>query len=223
MKSTLLTFIGIWPASRFKNFLLRQIGFDVHKDARLSPNFFFKVRELTLGPHSIIRPFNLFRSTSIHLNDFSLIGSWNWFSSAPALFIHSEYRAEFFLGSSSCVNSRNYFDCSGGIYFGNFSDLAGIRSTFITHYIDTRVNSQTCRPINIGHYDMLSSNLKITPGASVGDKSIVAMGSVLTGKSYPSGVLIAGVPGRVLQERTGGWFSRTVGSVGVEGIDDQNQ
>jgi len=221
MKSTLLTFIGIYPASKLKNFLLRQIGFDIHKDAKLSPNFFFNVRELTLGPHSIIRPFNVFRSTSIHLDDSSLIGSWNWFSSAPALSIHNEYKAQFFLGTSSAVNSRNYFDCSGGIYFGKFSDLAGVRSTFITHYIDTRANSQTCKPINIGNYDLLSSNLKITPGATVGDKSIVAMGSVLTGKSYPSGVLIAGVPGRVLHERTGEWFNRAIGSVGVEGIDDQ--
>ena len=60
---------------------------------------------------------------------------------------------------------------------------------------------------------MLSSNIKVTPGAVVGARSIVAMGSVLIAEIYPSGSLIAGVPGKVKGSREGLWFDREVGIV----------
>ena len=60
---------------------------------------------------------------------------------------------------------------------------------------------------------MLSSNIKVAPGAVVGAKSIVAMGSVLIAEEYPSGCLIAGVPGKVKGPREGLWFDRVSGIV----------
>jgi acetyltransferase-like isoleucine patch superfamily enzyme len=220
VRSYFLTIIGIFPASRMKNFVLRRLGFDVARAAILSSNLFLGVSNLSLGQGAVIRRFNVFRDVKIIIHNNTIIGSWNWISSAPALSSHRNFMGELVLGNGSAINSRNYFDCSGGIYFGPLSDLAGVRSTFITHYIDTKVSGQTCEPIIIGEAVMLSSNLKLTPGVKIGNKALIGMGSVLTGKEYPGGFLIAGVPGKVIREVTGTWFERVTGHTGVREDDE---
>lgn len=220
LRSYFLTIIGIFPASRMKNFVLRRLGFDVAHTAVLSPNLFLGVSNLSLGQGSLIRRFNIFRNVKIVIHNNAIIGSWNWISSAPALSSHRNFMGELVLGNSCAINSRNYLDCSGGIYFGPFSHLAGVRSTFITHYIDTKVSGQTCQPIIIGESVMLSSNLNLTPGVKIGNNALIGMGSVLTGKEYPGGFLIAGVPGKVIREVTGAWFERISGPAGLREEDE---
>lgn len=220
VRSYFLTIIGVFPASRIKNFVLRRFGFDIAHTAILSSNLFLGVSNLSLGQGALIRRFNVFRNVKIVIHNNAIIGSWNWISSAPALTSHRNFMGELVMRNDSAINSRNYFDCSGGIYIGPLSDLAGVRSTFITHYIDTKVSGQTCEPIIIGKAVMLSSNLKLTPGVKIGNNSLIGMGSVLTGKEYPGGFLIAGVPGKVIREVTGTWFERVSGPTGVRKEDE---
>jgi len=209
-----LTFlIALLPASRFKNLVMNLLKHNLHTSASFGPNIVLGKCKITIGGNSLIRPFNLFRNVELRVGNDVIIGSWNWFSAAPALKRHSLFRGEISIGDSCGINSRNYFDCSGGISFGMFSDLAGVRSTFITHYIDTHISKQICKPIQIGERVMLSSNIKVAPGAVVGAKSIVAMGSVLIAEEYPSGSLIAGIPGKVKGPRDGTWFDRVSGPV----------
>jgi acetyltransferase-like isoleucine patch superfamily enzyme len=210
---TLTFFVALLPASRLKNVVMNLLKNNVHASAKFGPNIIIGECKITIGRQSLVRPFNIFRNMNLQIGDDAIIGSWNWFSAAPALKKHPLFKGEFSLGNSSAINSRNYFDCSGGISFGAFSDLAGVRSTFITHFIDTKINKQVCKSIQIGERTMLSSNIKVTPGAVVGARSIVAMGSVLIAEIYPSGSLIAGVPGKVKGSREGLWFDREVGIV----------
>ena len=205
--------ISITPGSSFKNFLLRQLGHDIHPTAKFGPNLVIGKTRILLREGSRVRPFNILRNIRLELGSNSIIGSWNWFSAAPALATLSTYKPVFQLGSSTAINSRNYFDCSGGITFGSFADLAGVRSTFVTHYIDTKLNEQTCKPIVIGARTMLSSNLIAMPGATVGAKSIVAAGTVLIGRTYPGESLIAGNPGQLKSPKSGAWFERNQGPV----------
>lgn len=213
MQRYLTLIISVTPGSTFKNFLLRQLGHDIHPKAKFGPNLVIGKTEILLGECSRIRPFNILRNIRLELGPNSVIGSWNWFSAAPALATLKSYKPVFQLGSSSSINSRNYFDCSGGVTFGSFSDLAGVRSTFVTHYIDTVLNEQTCKPIVIGARTMLSSNLIVMPGATVGAKSIVAAGTILIGRTYPDASLIAGNPGQVKSPKSGAWFERYEGPV----------
>jgi acetyltransferase-like isoleucine patch superfamily enzyme len=211
MKSLVTSLLCLFPPSRTKNFSLRILGHNIHRTARFGSSLVIGKSLISLGKDSVVRPFNVFRNMSLVAGEGAIIGSWNWFSAAPALSKGENYSAEFLLGTSGSVNSRNYFDCSGGILFGPFTDLAGVRSTFITHYIDTKNNHQLCKPIIIGERTMLSSNLTVMPGAVVGDRSLVAAGTVLIAQSYPSQSLIAGVPGTFKSERSGEWFDRTFG------------
>lgn len=210
----ILTFaISLIPSSRMKNLLLRSLGHKIHISAKLGSCLVLGTVQLSIGSHSVIRPFNVLRNLNFVTGENSIVGSWNWFSAAPALIKSKNYKGSFHLGKNGSINSRNYFDCSGGITFGDFTDLAGVRSTFITHYINTLNSTQVCLPIVVADYVMLSSNIKVTPGANVGSKSIVALGSVLINKNYPPGVLLAGVPAEVKNQRQGKWFSRKIGPV----------
>ena len=94
---------------------------------------------------------------------------------------------------------------------GNFSDLAGVRSTLITHQINVESAEQSCHSIVIGDYCLISSNCKFVPGVEIGDKSLVAMGSVLPNKIYPKNSKIAGVPGRIIGQTEGSFYSRLSG------------
>lgn len=206
--------LGLLPASRVKNLLLRLLGHKVHPSAKISSNFLLGTVHLNIGTGVTIRGFNVFRDTSVMLDQQAIIGSFNWFSSAKSLTSYPNYKGILQLGQSCAINSRNYFDCSGGIHFGEFSDLAGVRSTFITHYVDTNINNQRCKAISIGERTMLSSNIQVAPGARVGSKSLIAMGTVLIDAEYPSNSLIAGVPGKFKSHREGAWFERTIGPSG---------
>jgi|DEB19_MinimDraft_3_1074340.scaffolds.fasta_scaffold03963_3 acetyltransferase-like isoleucine patch superfamily enzyme len=212
-RRSLIFLIALFPASRFKNLIMNLLKLNIHASAKFGPNIIIGNCKITIGEGSLVRPFNIFRNVDLRMGNEAIIGSWNWFSAAPALNKHSLFKGEMILGDSVAINSRNYFDCSGGISFGAFSDLAGVRSTFITHFIDTSINKQVCKPIRIGERTMLSSNVTVAPGAVVGAKSIVAMGSVLIADEYPSGCLIAGVPGKVKEPREGLWFNRVSGIV----------
>jgi len=216
MKNTRITLtflIAILPASRFKNLIMNMLKHNVHSTAKFGPNIVVGECKITIGRNSLVRPFNIFRNMDLQMENDAIIGSWNWFSAAPALKKHPLFKGEFVIGTSCSINSRNYFDCSGGISFGAFSDLAGVRSTFITHFIDTKINKQICKSIQIGERTMLSSNIKVTPGAVIGARSIVAMGSVLIAEVYPSGCLLAGIPAKVKGSRDGLWFDRVSGIV----------
>jgi acetyltransferase-like isoleucine patch superfamily enzyme len=211
LRRILTTLICLIPRSRAKNSLLRLLGHSVDPTARLDSNIVIGTTRLTIGMHSHVRKFNVLRNLDFQIGNNVIIGSWNWFSAAPALQDKPNYQGSFQAQDFCAINSRNYFDCSGGILFGEYSDLAGVRSTFITHFIQTKTNIQTCAPIFIGARTMLSSNIQVAPGAKVGSKSLVALGTVLIAREYPSGYLIAGVPGEIKSRRSGEWFDRLIG------------
>lgn len=55
------------------------------------------------------------------------------------------------------------------------------------------------KPINIGDNVWVGANAMLLPGVTIGDFSVVAAGAVVT-KDIPSGVLVGGVPAKVLKK-----------------------
>lgn len=55
------------------------------------------------------------------------------------------------------------------------------------------------KPIKIGDDCWIGARAVILPGVTIGDKSVVAAGAVVT-KDVPSGVLVAGCPARVKKQ-----------------------
>ncbi|WP_308784544.1 DapH/DapD/GlmU-related protein [Lederbergia panacisoli] len=56
-------------------------------------------------------------------------------------------------------------------------------------------------PITIGHNVWVGGGVKIMPGVTIGDNTVIASGSIVT-KNIPSNVLAAGVPCKVIREIT---------------------
>ena len=210
--SILLT--GLLPASRLKNFLLRRNGWKIEPEVKIGPNIFIKTSNVKLQKRAEIRPFNIFRNISLEIGSNSVLGSFNWIGSAIALSGLPNYRGILSLGEHSAVNSRNYFDVSGGVYIGNFSDLAGVRSTFVTHQIDLERAAQTCNEIRIGSHTMICSNSLFVPGGTnIGERCLFAMGSVIRAGTYPTGGFYAGTPAVLKKQTSGDWFFRDSGKV----------
>ncbi len=59
-------------------------------------------------------------------------------------------------------------------------------------------NSNICKEVLIGNNVFIGSNVKILKGVTIGDNSIIALGSIVT-KSFPANVIIGGNPAKILR------------------------
>jgi acetyltransferase-like isoleucine patch superfamily enzyme len=205
---------GILPNSKIKIHILRKLGWTIERSVTIAPNLFVNVTSAVLKNGALIRGFNIFRNVSLDFGQESIFGSFNWVGAAKDLEILENYSGKLSIGRESAVNSRNYFDVSGGVILGDFSDIAGVRSTFITHQIDLHSSVQTCSPIVIGKHSIICSNSIFVPGGTkVGERCLIAMGSVVTSGNYPNDGFFAGNPARLKKKNVGSWFFREVGPV----------
>lgn len=211
--STVLLLVGLTPASKLKNLILRLLGMVVPASAKVHPIVLLSSK-LILDENCRLAPLSVFRKITLQMGKNSGIGSWNWASSAPKLaHLQPEHAGKLVLGQNSAITMRHYLDCSGGLILGDFVTVAGVRSTFLTHQIDVVMNQQTASPVRIGSYALVSSNCSVVAGATIGEACLVGMGTVVLGKKYPDGVLLVGNPARVVREQSGDYFTRTEGAV----------
>jgi len=204
--------VGVFPASRLKNAVLRSLGCRIGRGVTIGPVVILNVENLALGEGARIGPFNVFRSLkSVTIEDFGRIGQWNWISAAPDLRLIAD-SGTFLVGAHAAITSRHYFDCSGGISIGAFTTVAGVRSTFITHGIDWRTSEQSVRSIRVGRYCLISSNTGVVPGTTVSDYVVTGMGATISGNLSEPGLYVAGraQPVKVLN---GAYFARATGVV----------
>ncbi len=71
-----------------------------------------------------------------------------------------------------------------------------------THPIDWQIRAQgleNAKPISIGHHVWIGGGVVICPGSSIGDRTTIGAGSVVT-KSIPSDVIAAGNPCKVIKK-----------------------
>ena len=176
-----------------------------------------------MGSKSVLFGCSVYRDLEeLRLGDNAAIGHWNWISAARALrTVTLDATVEagpavLTLGRDAAITTRHYIDCSGGVNIGAFTVVAGVRSTIMTHQIDSRLSAASLGAVNVGEYCLVSSDVRIVPGSRVPDRSIVAMGSVVAGVLPETDSLYAGVPARrirMIQDRE--FFHRTSGQVDI--------
>lgn len=146
-----------------------------------------------------IGPFNIFAGPmKIHIHRGASIGNRNEFICGYWI-LREEYHDYHYAHSleicdEALITSRHYFDLSGSLILGERSWIAGIDSQFWTHGAGIQE-----RDITIGSDCYIGSAVRFSPGASIGDNVIVAMGSVVSGALPESNALIGGVPAKVLK------------------------
>lgn len=194
----------------------RVFKWEISPTARIGLSLFLHVRHVKLGAEARIGHLNVFRDLrSIEIQDYAGIGSLNWFTASPTLVADSTATetACLVLGQHSAITSRHYIDCPGGVLIGDFTTIAGVRSTILTHQIDVTRNRQTISPVRIGSYCMVGSNTCLLPSSSICDRVVVGLGSVVHGQLDRANFLYAGVPARPVRPIEGAYFHRDTGRV----------
>ncbi len=86
------------------------------------------------------------------------------------------------------VTIGRHFDCGPGV--GIFASRTDYEKGPDNHIF---------APVNIGDSVIVYANAVISPGVSIGDRAVIAAGSVVL-KDVPARTLVAGAPARVIRE-----------------------
>lgn len=105
-----------------------------------------------------------------------------------------------FVGKNSLIGRPfSYINGAGGIYFGNYVQLApnvAILSGNHDLYDQRKTNA---KPIKIGDYSWVGFGARVVAGVELGPRTIVASNAVVT-KSFPEGYcVLAGVPAKKIK------------------------
>jgi acetyltransferase-like isoleucine patch superfamily enzyme len=100
----------------------------------------------------------------------------------------------FTLGAGSVVTAGHKIDFTDRVTIGRRTIIGGRNSSLWTH------NRQKTRPITIGDFAYIGSEIRMAPGASIPSRCIVGIGSVVINEVNGEGWLIGGVPAKPIKE-----------------------
>jgi len=160
-------------------------------------NLFTRIRDLRVGDRVRVGFGNLFRGGSlVVLGRYCELLRLNRINAIPEPDCIGTPEPVFILGEGSVVTAEHRFDFTDRIEVGKCTVIGGRNSSFWTH------NRQATLPIHIGAFSYVGSEVRFAPGARIPTRSIVGLGSVVTGSIEEERSLIAGVPARVVRPLT---------------------
>ncbi len=150
--------------------------------------------EVKIGAQVVIGMLNLFRGgESIQLEDYAMVMRLNVINAIIAPDFDEVPRSIFRLGWGSIVTAEHRIDFTAEVSIGRQSILGGRNSSIWTH------NRRHGRGVRIGDYCYVGSEIRMAPGSAIPSRSIVGLGSVVTGALDCEDHLIGGVPARPLR------------------------
>ncbi len=213
LRGALVIVVAALPASELKNYLLRRLGWNIGNGAHIGPCLVLNVDRVEIGDGAGMGALNVVKDlAAFTLGEYAILGHWNWVTAARPL-REAGAPGVLHIGAHSAVTSRHYIDCSGGIRVGTHTTIAGVRSTLVTHGISWRSSAQTFKPIEIGDYCLISSNVHVSPGAVIGNKIVVGMGATIAGRIVDPGLYIQSRAALVKSDLEGEYFRREEGPV----------
>jgi acetyltransferase-like isoleucine patch superfamily enzyme len=170
----------------------------IDEGARISHGVvFIQCGAVRIGKHTIIGALNIFRGGErIDLDDYSLVLRLNVINAIPDHDCVNNPESSFYLGYGSVVTAEHRIDFTDRVRIGRCSTFGGRNSSIWTH------NRREGRPVEIGDYCYIGSEIRMAPGAKIPDCSIVGLGSVVTRPILESYSMIAGVPAKRLRGLT---------------------
>jgi acetyltransferase-like isoleucine patch superfamily enzyme len=157
-------------------------------------NLIVGVKKLSVGDHARIGHLNVVRGgDEVRLGRYSEIIRLNEINSIPEPDIVNEADPRFLLGPGSVVTTGHKIDFTDRVEIGRRSILGGRNSSLWTH------NRQRTRPVRVGDYAYIGSEIRVAPGGVIPSRCIVGIGSVVTGRIEGENHLIAGVPARAVK------------------------
>jgi acetyltransferase-like isoleucine patch superfamily enzyme len=197
IKIILAALISLLPLNGLRVLGYRLLGYRI-QGSRIGFGTIIAVDEAIIESCKI-GPFNLFAGPmKVHIHRGASIGNRNEFICGYWV-LRDEYKDRHYARSlevcdEALITSRHYFDLSGALVLGERSWIAGIDSQFWTH--GTGVSE---RDIRVGSGCYIGSAARFSPGSSIGNDVVVAMGSVVSGNLSENNALLGGVPAKVLK------------------------
>ena len=195
--------IGFMPTNGLRCFLYRTIfGYRIYQ-SRIGWKTIIVVENVELTKCQIGHKNRFIGPMNIVIKKGATIGNNNifecgWWTQEEA-FKKEIYAQYLEINENTRITSKHYFDVSGSIVLGYGSWIAGLGSQFWTHGLSVRN-----RNISIGKHCYIGSAVRFAPGSSVGNNSIVGLGSVVTQKFNDENVIIGGHPAKVVKENHNG-------------------
>jgi len=172
---------------------------EIGDDARIGHlNLVIGVNKLVIGDHVRVGHLNIIRGgDEVVLGPYSELLRLNEINSIPEPEVVNAVDPKFTLGAGSVVTTGHKIDFTDRVTIGRRTIIGGRNSSFWTH------NRQKTRPITIGDFAYVGSEIRMAPGASIPSRCIVGIGSVVINEVNGEGWLIAGVPAKPIKELDG--------------------
>lgn len=153
--------------------------------------------KVSLGVGARIDHFNILRGgKEIALEDRARVMRFNVLNSIPDNDAETPVDPRLRIGEGSTVVAGHRLDFTDRIDLGRHVIVAGRNSSLWTH------NRQQTQPIVIGDFCYLGSEVRLAPGAGLARESVLGLGAVLTKPVADEGVMVAGVPGKIVRPLT---------------------
>jgi acetyltransferase-like isoleucine patch superfamily enzyme len=174
--------------------ILDVCGCEIADDVEIGHfNLFIGTKNLWIGDHCRVGHLNVIRGgDEVRLGRYSEIVRLNEINSIPEPDVVNETDPRFILGDGSVIVASHKIDFTDRVVLGKCVILGGRNSSLWTH------NRQMTRPITIGDYAYVGSELRIAPGGEIPPRCVVGIGSVITQKLDGENNLIAGVPAKIV-------------------------
>jgi acetyltransferase-like isoleucine patch superfamily enzyme len=154
-------------------------------------NVFIGTGRLTMGDHVRVGHLNVVRGgDEVSLGRYSEIIRMNEINSIPEPEVVNPIDPRFHLGDGSVVTTGHKIDFTDRVEIGRRTILGGRNSSLWTH------NRQRTRPVVIGSFSYIGSEIRVAPGGVIPSRCIVGIGAVVTGRLEGENQLIAGVPAK---------------------------
>jgi acetyltransferase-like isoleucine patch superfamily enzyme len=209
-----LAFVALLPSFLkrpcFRLFFGYRIGKRVHiglsiidaRECEIAPdvrighlNIFTGVKRLILDDHVHIGHLNIVRGgDEVHMQRYAKLIRLNEINSIPEPDVVNRVDPRFLLGAGSVITTGHKIDYTDRVEIGRRTIIGGRNSSLWTH------NRQRTRPIEIGEFAYIGSEIRMAPGGSLPSRCVVGIGAVITGKIDAEGWLIAGVPAKPIKE-----------------------
>jgi len=158
-------------------------------------NLFIATKDVEIGSGVDIGHFNLFRGGDrVSVGSRSRIMRFNVINSIPDPICTTQPTPAFEMGEDGFISSGHRLDFTDSIKIGRKCIIAGRNSSFWTH------NRLVTKPIRLGSFCYIGSEVRCAPGTVIPNRSIVAMGSVVTDAFSEEGTMIGGVPAKVIKK-----------------------
>lgn len=201
MKALLQIFFFFLPWKLRRILLIKICGFTIHKDARIGFSIIL-AKSVKLEEHSYIGNLTFCRKIDLlHIKKYGILGNLNFITGFPSgdnsHFGHViDRKSVLAIGNHSAVTARHFIDCTAGVFIGDFTTFAGIRSQILTHSIDLKKNRQDAASVVIGDYCFVGTGCTVLKGSKLPDFSVLGAASLLNKNFEEQKCLYGGVPAK---------------------------